>query len=402
MDIGLLKQHSKAYPRKESRCMRLVIYTNILTPYRKYTYDLMYQFCKEKGADFLVLVMAQTEGNRSWTYDELEAPYTVLLKGVTFSKGETYIHFNWYIKKIIREFKPDLVVCAGSYLCPGAWQIAYYKKKFHYKCLFWSESHLKEQKDHNNIKIEIREFIRKRFYPQYDGFWYAGKLSKEFIAKYASNSAKYYFVPNLVDESIYGKAYHISKTQKQNIRRSFMIEDSKKILFCPARLSPVKGILEFLDILDKIVHKRNIVLLIAGDGELKEKIEHKAKERHLDVRLLGNKSQDEVVKLYSISDVFVLPSLSDPNPLTCIEALWAGLPLFISNHCGNYPEVINQGDNGYVFDYEDIETASKLLEKLLSRKEIMKEKSVYKAKNQYNSEMVIRRIINECFGICSE
>lgn len=50
-----------------------------------------------------------------------------------------------------------------------------------------------------------------------------------------------------------------------------------------------------------------------------------------------------MIELYSISDVFVLPSISDANPLTCIEALWTELPLFISENCGNYPEVIEQG-----------------------------------------------------------
>ena len=88
--------------------------------------------------------------------------------------------------------------------------------------------------------------------------------------------------------------------------------------------------------------------------------------------------------------------------MTCIEALWAGLPLFISEHCGNYPEVIDSGKNGFVFTYKNVEVASELLEKLLSQSELMREQSVYKAINQYNSKAVTKRIIGECLYLCEK
>lgn len=382
--------------------MNIAIYTNILTPYRKYFYDLFYECCLESGHEFNVLVMAETEDNRTWKYADLESSYTTLLDSRTISKGETYIHINSNLMERICLLQPDIVVVAGSYLCPGAWEIARNKKKYGYKCLFWSESHLHEQKGNSNIKNVIREIVRKKFYKKYDGFWYAGELSREFITKYAIRDAKYCFVPNLIDESIYKNSYHMPKAQKQNIRQLLQIENNKKILFCPARLSPVKGILEFLDILEKLNQKQNVVFLVAGDGELKGHIENKAKEKKLDVRLLGNKSQEEMVRLYGVADIFVLPSLSDPNPLTCIEALWAGLPLFISEHCGNYPEVIDSGNNGFVFSYKNIDVASELLETLLSQSELMREQSVCKAINQYNSKTVTKRIIGECLYLCEK
>ncbi len=382
--------------------MNIAFYTNILTPYRKYFYDLFYECCSESGHEFNVLVMAETEDNRTWKYADLESSYTTLLDSRTISKGETYIHINSNLMERIRSLQPDIVVVAGSYLCPGAWEIARNKKKYGYKCLFWSESHLHEQKGNSNIKNVIREIIRKKFYKKYDGFWYAGELSREFITKYAIRDAKYCFVPNLIDESIYKNSYHMSKAQKQDVRQLLQIENNKKILFCPARLSPVKGILEFLDILEKLNQKQNVVFLVAGDGELKGHIENKAKEKKLDVRLLGNKSQEEMVRLYGVADIFVLPSLSDPNPLTCIEALWAGLPLFISEHCGNYPEVIDSGNNGFVFSYKNIDAASELLEILLSQSELMREQSVCKAIHQYNSKAVTKRIIGECLYLCEK
>ncbi len=378
--------------------MKMILYTNILTPYRKYTYDLMYQSCRERGDDFHVLVMAPTEGNRSWTYDDMKAPYTVLLKGFTFSKGETYIHFNRNLKKMLRDLHPDIVVCAGSYLCPGVWQMAAYRTIFHYKCLFWSESHLNEQKGTVGLKAAIRENIRKVIYRRYDGFWYAGRLSKEFVEKYAKSDAEYFFLPNLIEESKYKRASEMSADEKTCIRRKLGIEEKKTVFFCPARLSPVKGILEFLDLLNMASNKQNAVILIAGTGDLKNEIERRAGGKKLNVQLLGYKNQAEVIELYAVADVFLMPSLSDPNPLTCIEALWAGLPLYISNHCGNYPEVIEEGENGYVFSYEKQNEAINKLEMLIDSSAEWRahaaEVSRMKAEKGYHSESTVNSMID--------
>ena len=361
--------------------MRLVIYTNILTPYRKHFYDLVNRCCIEVGNDFLLLVMSETEDNLIWKYEDLKAPYSVLLECRTISRGDMYIHINRKLKKHLKQYRPDIVVCAGSYLCPGLWEVAQLKKKMGFKCLFWSESHLNESRSYGGIKSAVREYVRHQFYRRYDGFWYAGKLSRQLIEKYAAPGAEYYFMPNLIDEEKYRVAAEIAPMEKLKKRRLMGIADEKTVFLCPARLSPVKGILEFMEILDKASNKHRTTVLIAGDGELKERIDVAANDKGLDVRLLGLKNQEEMVELYKIADVFLMPSLSDPNPLSCIEALWAGLPIFISEHCGNYPEVVEQGENGYVFSYKNIENSFKRLDEIINSSEEWRCKASAKSRN---------------------
>ena len=67
--------------------------------------------------------------------------------------------------------------------------------------------------------------------------------------------------------------------------------------------------------------------------------------------------------LYNEVDGFILPSFSDPSPLSVIEALHMHLPLLISSHCGNHFEAIKVGENGFIFDPdnpEDIKTKFEL------------------------------------------
>ena len=66
--------------------------------------------------------------------------------------------------------------------------------------------------------------------------------------------------------------------------------------------------------------------------------------------MLGNLEADQLSNVYASVDAFCLPSFSDPSPLSVIEALRWGLPLLISDRCGNHFEVIPSDRNGLTFN----------------------------------------------------
>lgn len=378
--------------------MRIVLYTNILTPYRKYFFDTFYMICKKRNIDFIVLVMAESEPNRNWSYKEYMTEYTQLLVNKTFSYKNIFIHYNPTLKKKIKELKPSIIICAGSYLCPGIYKILKMKEKFNYKTYFWSESHLNEVRDYSSIKIKLRDLLRKKIYTKFDGFWYAGKLSLEFIEKYAKIGSKNIFVPNLVDDKIFD--YHnFNSYQKLKVINKYKLEiDNKLIFICPARLTSVKGIDKFFDMIKNYDKKDMLEFLLIGNGELESEIKDFAQKNNINAKILGYLNQYEVAELYSVANVFLMPSLSDPNPLTCIEALWEGLPLVVSNHVGNYPEVVLKKVNGFVFDYNLHEKNYKIFDFLLESSDEWfknaKDTSYEIARKKYATSDVVNGIID--------
>ncbi len=378
--------------------MRIVLYTNILTPYRKYFFDTLFEQCRQKNIQFTVLVMAETESNRLWRYEEYQAEYTMLLAHKTVSYKGIYIHYNSDLKEKLLELKPTHVICAGGYLCPGINKVLKLKSVLNYETYFWSESHLNEMRNYLNFLIKIREAIRKSFYNKFDGFWYAGKMSLEFIEKYSYKKTKKIFVPNIVDNKIFDWHF-FDDIQKKETRKKYKIEADKLVFICPARLSTVKGIDKFINIVKDYPKKDNFLFVLAGDGELKDSINDVAQKYNINIRILGYLPQKEIAKLYSVGDFFLMPSLSDPNPLTCIEAIWAGLPLLVSSHVGNYPEIIDINENGFVFNYDDIENIFDILDRIVSLDkewyESAKNKSYSKAQNNYQADTLAIRIINE-------
>ena len=378
--------------------MNVVLLTNIMTPYRRFFYDQLYLEMKERGIDFHIVLMADTEPNRNWKYDEYKTDYSILLPHKTVTIGGVFIHLNSGIKKLYKKLQPDIVICAGSYMYPALWRTLQLEESMGYKTYYWSESHLSEVRNYGSMKLKIREYIRRKVIGAFDGFWYAGKFSKEFIDCYAKSNADYVFVPNLINTSKFGvKKY--SQEHIANVKRNYGLDPSKLVMITPARLSAVKGLMDFLRLYQQVSNREKVTYLIAGDGELKEEIELFCQNNKMDVHLLGYKGEQEMLELYSITDLFVLPSLSDPNPLTCIEACWSKLPLLVSRHVGNYPEIIQPGENGYVFEYENAKKAVSVIEELIDKDEAWRIEagniSFRIADELYNPDLCVKRIVSE-------
>ena len=131
--------------------------------------------------------------------------------------------------------------------------------------------------------------------------------------------------------------------------------------FYLGRLSKEKGILNLIEAIGDIP---NAKLLIAGDGPEREKIEAYISEHKLDGRitLLGYQNQDSIHKYITNSRFIVVPSIWNENcPYSVLEAMEIGKPI-VASRIGGIPELIVDGENGYLYKADDI---NELKEKLM-------------------------------------
>ena len=389
---------------------RIVLLTNILTPYRSYFYNLLYGEFINRGIDFKVIVTAESEPNRNWMYDDLKTNFTILSKGKVIKlPNNIFIHLNRNFSSLLRDLRPDLIISAGTYLYPALWSVLFNRKKMGYKVIYWNESHNHEYRNYSFIKLKLRENIRRLIFKKFDGFFYSGEWSLELIKQYCNKKSKFIFVPNLIDEAKYCEVDKFSLRHKQNIRKKYQIKEDTIVLVCPARLTAVKGQLNFLQAFKECDNKSNFTILLCGDGDASNEIANLIESNNnWNIKLLGYKNQDEIIDLYSISDFFLLPSLSDPSPLTCIEALWCGLPLIVSDHVGNAPEALHHNINGFIFSFDKIGDIKQLMlhvESCYKNKEWLmnaSETSLSIAREIYASRKNTRRIVNELLSYYQE
>lgn len=155
--------------------------------------------------------------------------------------------------------------------------------------------------------------------------WACSDKAAKWLYKERSNC---YIVPNAVDPS----KYKYSEIFRKEIRSAYGIAESDLLLLCVGTLSKIKN-QQFLILLMKelVKTKKNIKLLLCGDGPIKSHLEDKILESNLTnhIILTGNVNNPE--KYMSAADMMLIPSLVEGLPLVVIESQFSTLPCIISS-----------------------------------------------------------------------
>ncbi len=379
--------------------MKILVLTNILTPYRMALFGEIEQQLRAMHGSITIAAMSETEPDRPWSYSDLRTEATVLLQGTTATIAGTYTHITRGLREVFQRASPDVVICAGSYLAPAVWQALWIQRTTSkpFLTFFWSESHLSEQTRRSLPTRTIREFARKATYPHFDGFLSPGTLADQFIEKYSRHCDHIIRFPNTIDDRFYNREHLRLRTRRDELRRKYGIDQAKFAFVTPARLTRVKGVDKMLELASDMARRRNSLFIVAGSGEQAGTLSALARTYDVDLRLLGQRTQDEMAELYALADCFLLPSVSDPNPLTVLEALWSGLPLLLSSHVGNHPEAVIEGKNGYVFSYDDPAAATKTFDLVVDSqatwRAMARTESRRIAQQQFQSREVVRDLL---------
>jgi glycosyltransferase involved in cell wall biosynthesis len=80
--------------------------------------------------------------------------------------------------------------------------------------------------------------------------------------------------------------------------------------------------------------------------------------------MLGHVTEDELARMYVDADVFVLLSRHEPWGVAVIEAAASGLPLMLSDRVGAAPDLLVEGENGFLVPADDVEAAAAALKRL--------------------------------------
>ena len=121
----------------------------------------------------------------------------------------------------------------------------------------------------------------------------------------------------------------------------------------------------------RLLKKRNenLQLCIAGkdDGE-KEQLQKLVDDLNISKNVTLLDAIDDVYSLYLNSKIYVHPSEYEGMSNAVLEAMSAGLPCIISNYDG-IEEIISHNDNGYLFETNDIDSLTYLMDQLIDNKE---------------------------------
>lgn len=158
------------------------------------------------------------------------------------------------------------------------------------------------------------------------------------------------------------------------------------------RLSKEKGVLNLINAFKDCNEGK---LYIAGEGPERKNIEQIINENKLEgrVKLLGFLNKEQMTDAISGCKFVVVPSICYENcPYSVLEALAIGKPVIGSN-MGGIPELVNDNENGFIYD-----TISELTEKmnlLFENEKLVKQfskKSKALAAEKYDREVYYQKL----------
>ena len=161
-------------------------------------------------------------------------------------------------------------------------------------------------------------------------------------------------IPNFADPVIF------HPIDKKTARLQLNLPVDAKIFINTGRISFQKDPFLLLDVFNflKKDFKIDSLLIMIGDGELKNDMESKVKELNLSscVKLFGPVKREQISLWLNAADIFVYTSFGNGIPVSLIEAGMCGLPIVSTDITGVHDIVID-GDTGYLVgnrDYKDI------------------------------------------------
>jgi len=209
------------------------------------------------------------------------------------------------------------------------------------------------------------------------------------IEKSSINPEKIVVFPNTLDP--YYKFNNTS--QSIGLKKKYGIHSGSKIILTVSRLSSkeqYKGYEKVITILPEIKSNfPDVKYLIVGGGDNAEinRINRLINDLNLqdEVVLTGEVEDNELIDLYSASDVFIMPSLGEGFGIVFIEALANGLPVIAGNKDGSIDPLMD-GKLGVLVDPNDSEQIKNALIESLNKqiKEDFQNRDFLKAEVQRN------------------
>ncbi len=155
-------------------------------------------------------------------------------------------------------------------------------------------------------------------------------------------------------------------------RREIKIDEADDIVLFVGSLKVVKGI-EYLIEAFKIISREipAVSVLLVGNGSERQKLEYIVKKAGLGhkVNFIGQVDNNKIPGYMAISDIFVLPSLSEGFSVALLEAMASGLPI-VATKVGGIPEVVEDTVNGFLVDPKNPEQIAEKVLLLLKNEKL--------------------------------
>ncbi len=277
------------------------------------------------------------------------------------------------LKKIIRDFQPDIVhthaAKAGALGRKAAFACkvpvvvhTFHGHVFHSYFSAW--------------KTSIFKFIERRLAKKSTGIIAISPIQKEELWKEhrVCPADKIKVIPLGFDLTRFHEA---RKTQREISRSQWNLSEDEVAVAIVGRLVPIKNHSLFLSVIEQLCERKiKARFFIVGDGSEKEILLEKAKvlTESFGVEITFTSWIKDIAHFNAGMDVICLTSDNEGTPVSLIEAQASGVPI-VSTDVGGVRDIVSEGETGFVVPKKNVTAFEEKLSFLIKNKNIREKMS---------------------------
>ncbi|CAN5177064.1 hypothetical protein BH20ACT13_BH20ACT13_13910 [soil metagenome] len=343
----------------ESRAIRVAAVFPEPTPYRA---PLLDRVAVQPDVDLTVIYAAETVAGRTWRIDHRHR--ALFLRGARVPGAREILHHDYPVNpgvtRALGRARPEVVVISGWSTFAAQAAIVWSRIRG-VPYVLVVESH--DEGPRPGWRRRVKGAVVPRVVEGASGVLVTGTLARRSMVARGAPPERVWVFANTIDVEEFGAQADRFAPRRHELRHELGAGPDDVVVLSVARLAPEKG----LDVLIHAVAEAGdprLLLVLAGEGPERERLEDLAGVRGVRLTLAGDREWERIVEIYVASDVFALLSQREPWAVVVNEAAACGLPLVLSDRVGAAHDLLRAGKNGFLVDAAGVDAASVALRSL--------------------------------------
>jgi glycosyltransferase involved in cell wall biosynthesis len=181
-----------------------------------------------------------------------------------------------------------------------------------------------------------------------------------------------------------------------NLHEEFWLPHHAPLVGNVAALVPHKGQRHLIEAAALVVRQiPDARFVIAGEGELRATLERQIKEHRLEKHVLLAGFRPDVLSLHKAFDLFVMSSVTEGLGTSLLDAMAAAKPV-VATTAGGIPEVVIDGETGFLVPPRDHEAMAAAIVRLLKDEDLrrrMGAAGLARARTRFSAERMVQETV---------
>ena len=301
-------------------------------------------------------------------------------------RTEMDLSASWRLSRVIKRLRPDVVHAHDPHavaMSAMALSMSRYPKRAPLVAA-------------RRVDFRLRGNALSRWkYDQVDRFICASDAIRRILVSDGVDAARAVTVHEGIDLG------HVAAAPPAPLHEELWLPHGAPIVGNVAALVPHKGQRHLVEAAALVVREvPDARFVIAGEGELRESLEHQIKGHGLEKHVILAGFRPDVLSLHKAFDIFVMSSVMEGLGTSLLDAMACGKPV-VATTAGGMPEVVTDGETGILVPPRDDRAMADAITRLLND-EALRERMGAAGMSLANSRFSAERMVADTLGVYAD